>query len=198
MPSLQCVLLAAGEASRYGSPKQLVKIPRIGKSLLEYALSELPEDLPVTLVLGAHSEAVKNELVNIRRAGLTIVENENWAQGMGSSIRAGVGALGGHEVGGVLIAVVDQIVLTRACYSQLIRSWLLHPREVTCAYYANTRGVPAIFPSSQFHLLETLTPREGAKKILQKAERCVEVELPNAEYDIDTPADLERWMSRPS
>ena len=55
------VILAAGQSSRLGSPKQLLQFN--GKSLLQHSVDEaLQTNLPVIVVIGANGELIKNEL----------------------------------------------------------------------------------------------------------------------------------------
>ena len=63
--------------------------------------------------------------------------------------------------------------------------------RIVCAYYRGARGVPAIFPNRYFDSLVQLSGDQGAKGILQKAEdSLVEMDLPEAAFDIDTVEDL--------
>jgi nicotine blue oxidoreductase len=84
------LLLAAGAGRRYGMPKALVVDG--GRLLVERALATLREGgcAPVVVVLGAAADEV---LARADLSGATPVVNEDWASGMGSSLRAGLAAL---------------------------------------------------------------------------------------------------------
>ncbi len=190
---LHCILLAAGEAKRFGSPKQLAKVPESKLTFLEYSINQIPKNIPITLVLGAHSYVIRQSLADTVFSRCRLVENQNWAKGMGGSIRIGLSICESYA-DAVLIALVDQISLTENCYSKLIENWFANPNKINCAKYAQTQGVPAIFPKSYFQNLYDLEESQGAKKLLACSDQCRQVNLPNAEYDIDTQSALAKWQ----
>ncbi|MFN2153135.1 MAG: selenium cofactor biosynthesis protein YqeC, partial [Anaerolineales bacterium] len=84
------IILAAGEARRYGQPKQLLDwrgepfVRAVAKTALEAGLS------PVIVVTGAYS----NEVVSaVQDLSVQIVHNPEWQSGQASSVRAGLGPL---------------------------------------------------------------------------------------------------------
>ena len=84
--SLHVIVLAAGASTRFGSPKQLAQVH--GRPLLQLAVARAVEvaGQAVTVVLGANAA----ELVPLlRHTGASVVINREWAEGMGSSVRAG-------------------------------------------------------------------------------------------------------------
>src|SRR5580704_6298751 len=90
--SIHCIVLAAGGSKRFGSPKQLARID--GKPLLQATIAHATDSLgaAVTVVLGAHAaEIVETLLPN----SASVLINRNWQEGIGSSIRAGIGSLPG-------------------------------------------------------------------------------------------------------
>jgi CTP:molybdopterin cytidylyltransferase MocA len=94
------VVLAAGASSRLGEPKQLVELG--GERLLERAVRVAREAglSPVVVVLGCRAEEIQQ---GCNLEGASIVRNAGWAEGMGSSIRKGVAALGAESEGLVLM-----------------------------------------------------------------------------------------------
>ena len=98
------LLLAAGGGRRYGMPKALVE--RDGRLLVEHGLATLRDGgcAPVVVVVGAAADEVR------QRADLgdaTVVDNPDWAQGMGSSLRAGLAELAGTAAPAVTVLLVD-------------------------------------------------------------------------------------------
>src|SRR6266851_9784754 len=85
------VILAAGNSTRFGSPKQLVVhkglplVRRAAKAAIAAHTS------PVIVVLGANKSLVAAELTRLR--GVRTVVNEHWATGLASSLAAGLRAL---------------------------------------------------------------------------------------------------------
>src|SRR5437588_1746517 len=89
-PPAAGLLLAAGGGRRYGMPKALVE--RDGRLLVEHAAQVLRAGGcdPVVVVLGAAADEVRRRA---DLAGAIVVDNPDWADGMGSSLRAGLAAL---------------------------------------------------------------------------------------------------------
>src|SRR5215213_854940 len=84
------ILLAAGDSSRLGSPKQL--LVHDGRTLLQNSLqvAHASNAHPSVVVLGANADKIKKELDGL---DTQIVVNYDWQEGMASSIRCGVKAL---------------------------------------------------------------------------------------------------------
>ncbi len=172
------VVLAAGESKRLGEPKQLVRLGT--ETLLERAVRVGQEAgcSPVIVVLGASAASIEAEC---EFGDAVLVVNDDWAEGMGSSIRAGVSAL--PDADACVVMTCDMPAVT-AAHLQL----LMVSGEVTASTYAGRRGVPTYFPSAAFPLLMELHGDAGARDLLRSA-RCVE--LVGGELDIDTEEDLE-------
>jgi len=188
--TLQCLLLAAGNASRMGRVKQL--LPCKGKKLLEYTLEQLTStNIPIVLVLGANAELII-EQIKINRS----VVNTDWQAGLGTSIAFGVAQLD-HDCEAALIALADQVELTTEHYQQLINRWKENPELIVCAQYDGQPGVPAIFPRHYFSDLVALEGEKGAKAILQQnISTLLMVKIPQAKIDIDTLDDWQAWCNR--
>ncbi|MFM6993684.1 MAG: NTP transferase domain-containing protein, partial [Sediminibacterium sp.] len=113
------VIIAAGESKRLGLPKQLLLLDN--DSMLNRLIKMVQKavDFPIYLVLGANAEKIKAQLPN---TNLNIVENNEWQEGMGSSIRIGVQTVidSANKYDGVLILVCDQPYLSEAAIKDLI------------------------------------------------------------------------------
>jgi len=173
------IVLAAGASKRLGEPKQLVRLG--SETLLESAVRVAREAgcSPVVVVLGASAASIQ---VAPRLGNAIIVVNDDWAEGMGSSVRSGVGTL--RDVDACLVLTCDMPAVT-ASHLRL----LMAAGELTASSYAGRRGVPAYFPVGTFPLLMELHGDAGARDLLRSA-RCVE--LSGGELDVDTVEDLER------
>jgi molybdenum cofactor cytidylyltransferase len=173
------VVLAAGASKRLGAPKQLVRLGP--ETLLERAVRVAREAgcLPVVVVLGASAASIQaaSEL-----GDALVVVNEDWAEGMGSSIRVGLRVLADADA--CVVMTCDMPAVTCAHLRLLMASG-----EMTASSYAGRRGVPAYFPVGTFQLLLELHGDGGAKDLLRSA-RCVE--LSSGELDVDTVEDLRR------
>jgi molybdenum cofactor cytidylyltransferase len=177
------VVLAAGASTRLGEPKQLVKLR--GETLLARSLRVAAEAecSPVVVVLGAeHTRVIENSCF----VDVEIVVNENWIEGMGSSIRLGVRQLEtlARDARGVVLMTCDQPAVT-AQHLRLIAA----QNELKASYYEGRRGIPAYLPAEYFGRLTMLRGDVGARELLVDA-RCEE--LLHGELDVDTAGDLER------
>jgi molybdenum cofactor cytidylyltransferase len=181
------LVLAAGAASRFGSPKQLVRVG--GEALLQRAVSRATElgGHAVTVVLGAHAADLTPLL---RHSSATVLINRHWEEGLASSLRLGVSSLPG-STDAVLVTLADQAAITTFDLRRLAGAWRRQPDSVIAASYDGHTGVPAVFPRHAFAALLALRGDTGARAVLsQLADRVLRVPMPNAAIDIDTPEDL--------
>ena len=87
-PAVHAAILAAGPSTRFGSPKQLVRLA--GTPVLHEAIANaaMVAGHSVTVVLGAHASEVGPAL---RQSAVAVVVNRDWEEGLASSIRTAVG-----------------------------------------------------------------------------------------------------------
>ena len=198
IPATTAVLLAAGAGTRLGlGPKAL--LPFKGRTLVEVLADVLLDGgcREVVVVLGAAADAV--------RAGTdlgrhTVVENADWAGGMGSSFKLGLSRArdGDH----VLMALVDQPGLTPETVARLLRAH--RPGRVTAAAYMDEagtlrRGHPLLLDSAlRGGAAESATGDAGARHFLQAHPGLIDLVdctnpsrgEPSGGEDIDTPDQL--------
>ncbi len=192
------VLLAAGGSSRLGHPKQLVV--HEGKTLIRRAAeAALSLGGPVVVVLGAHREAIASELSGLP---VRLVVHPDWALGPGGSLTAGLAALLSAPealtpaVDAVLVMLCDQLRVGAAHLKALVATWRDTGAPVVASEYDGTRGVPALFARSVFDELASLSPEQGARGVIaHQPSRVVTVPLPGGDEDVDTPSDLARLKS---
>ena len=192
MPNIGAVILAAGESSRLGQPKQLVQFR--GKSLVRRIVDAATEAgfSPITIVLGSDSKKIEDELAG---TGVAIVKNENWRAGIGTSIRAGVQNLLSQapNLEAIVLLVCDQPFVDARVIKGLIELRQKTNKSIVASAYSGTLGVPALFDGSCFQELLALGNDTGAKSvILSKREGVAEFHFPEGTIDIDTTADLEK------
>jgi molybdenum cofactor cytidylyltransferase len=184
---LHAIILAAGASTRFGSPKQLVRVA--GRPLLHSAIAHAADvaGSAVTVVLGAHAAELTPLLTHSQAL---IVINRDWREGIASSIRTGVSRLP-PSCNAVLLMLADQAAVSAEDLKRLVSAWRRQPDYVVAARYGMTTGVPAVFPRSVFSDLAALRGDVGARALLQRnPDRVVRVPMASAAIDIDTPEDL--------
>jgi molybdenum cofactor cytidylyltransferase len=185
--ALHAIVLAAGASTRFGSPKQLVRLA--GRPLLHTVVTRAAEVTGNALIVVLGAQAAELAPLLKHSAG-TIVVNHEWREGLASSIRAGIAHLPAACTGAMLL-LADQAAVTADDLKRLAGSWRRQPQLIATAMYAGTIGVPAIFPRSSFRELAQLRGDAGARVLLRRnSDRLVRVAMESAAIDLDTPEDL--------
>jgi len=194
-PSVGVILLAAGPSSRLGQPKQLVEVDNecLVRRSARLALSLDPAF--VTVVTGCEAERIRAELEGLP---VGIVFNRNWAKGMGASINCGVRSMP-LGVDGVMIMVCDQWRLEASDLRRLQEAWLCDISRIFVAFWeegkAHISGPPVIFPRKLIPELKSMQESRGARQLIDRYMDIAEfVDMQNAAFDLDRPADLERIL----
>ncbi|WP_329199536.1 MULTISPECIES: nucleotidyltransferase family protein [unclassified Streptomyces] len=192
-PVIAGLLLAAGGGRRLGGrPKAL--LPYRGRPLVENAVRVLREAGcgPVHVVLGASAAEVRE------RAGLTgcvVVDNPDWTEGMGSSLRLGLHSLAGTDAAAALVSLVDQPGIGPAAVTRVLAAYR-SPTSLVAAAYDGKRGHPVLFGAARWSdIAKSATGDQGARVYLREhAEELTLVECADVAeaFDIDTPPDLAR------
>jgi molybdenum cofactor cytidylyltransferase len=184
------ILLAAGNSTRMGTAKQLLDFG--GKPLVRHAAESAQSSGcdTVVVVLGANEAEVRPALANL---DVEIVVNERWAEGMGTSIQAGLRALENRDIKGAILALSDQPFVTADFLRGLVDKHYQNGKPIVAAQYSGTAGVPVFFAREVFPLLMGLKPHQGCKGvILSHPLDALLVDCPEAAMDIDTPEDYAR------
>lgn len=186
------LVLGAGEAKRMGTPKQL--LPFAKTTLLAYCLNTAIEANlgRVYCVLGAHFQQTFQVVSTLKN--VSIIKNENWQNGLGSSITSGLkGILTFEEhIDFLLIVLADQPLIPANHFQQLMSLAERNAETTIATKYPKSLGVPAVFPRSVLPSLLNLKAEGGAKKILENSQNILGLEIDqNLLYDIDTPSDYQ-------
>jgi molybdenum cofactor cytidylyltransferase len=184
---LYAVVLAAGASTRFGSAKQLVRVA--GRPLLHMAVTRAAEVTGNALIVVLGSGAAQLAPLLKHTPG-SVVINQDWREGIASSIRTGVATLPA-ACRAVMLLLADQAAVTADDLRRLAGSWRKQPQHIAAALYGGACGVPAIFPRSSFRALTELRGDTGARALLRRnLDRVVRVPMPSAAIDVDTPEDL--------
>jgi len=197
MAKVGAIILAAGESSRFGQPKQLIQFG--GHTLIAGVIMAAKEAKcdPIIVVTGSDSAKIAPELKDEK--SISIIENTHWREGIGSSIRTGIQHLNkiAPDTKAVVLLVCDQPFVTGKIVSRLIKRWIVTSKPIAASSYANTLGVPALFGSSCFNELLRIENDHGAKSvILANPDRVTEMPFPGGASDIDSAQDYEFLIDR--
>lgn len=189
------IILAAGNSSRLGEPKQLLQFQ--GKSLIRHitgaALGAVGNN--VIVVTGSNSHLLEQELEEFP---CKLAFNANWQEGMSGSIKTGIQALQWHfpDIKGAILAVSDQPFVSPETFNALIHTHRATAKGIIASKYSESLGTPAFFAASYFPALLELTGAEGAKKLFKRYSDDVSTHsFPQGSIDIDTQEDYKRLIS---
>jgi len=187
------LLLAAGGGRRLGGrPKALLE--HRGHLLVEHAVAALRAAgcTPVHVVLGARADEVRKRAA---LPGCVLVDNPEWATGMGSSLRAGLASLRGAGAHAALVSLVDQPGVGPEAMTRVLAAYTSE-ESLAAASYDGTRGHPVLFGAAHWAgVAAGAVGDRGARDYLRAhgdtitLVECGDVAQP---YDIDTPSDLDR------
>ena len=184
------IILAAGPSSRLGTPKQnlVYENQTLLQRNIKVALATGCH--PVVVVLGANKDVI---LPTIDGQPIEVAYNDDWEEGMASSIRSGIAHLKKNhaKISSVILMLCDQPFVTTNILSQLIE--VSSNKSITACAYDKVVGPPVFFDSHYFAQLLLLKGNEGAKQLMLKHEAHITT-IPFAAggIDIDTMDDFER------
>jgi len=147
------VILAAGDSSRMGFPKQLAEYK--GKTILETVVETVTSNLDETVVVLGHENDTITEKLDFKES--TILINENWEEGIVSSIRTALFYLSeNNEIDSAMIFMADQPSVNNKIIDKLIKT-KKKDDEVVISKYRYKLNYPIIVPKYFWSKLELLT-----------------------------------------
>jgi len=186
--SVAFVLLAAGGGSRWDGPGHKL-LARVGSStVFEQALTHAAQGLPDEMIVVQGAV----DLSDTVRGRATILVNDVWTQGQGSSLALAIGHCRDMCHTSLVIGLGDQPWLDPGAWRAVASST---SRPIATARYDSGRSHPIRLDADVWPLLD-LTSDEGARALLRDRPELVEaVPCPGNPADIDTMGDLHRWSS---
>ncbi|MGH9211367.1 MAG: nucleotidyltransferase family protein [Acidimicrobiales bacterium] len=180
------IVLAAGGSTRFtasGGEGHKLLAPFMGWNVVGWAiLSAVSAKLAATYVVVG---AVEVPLIE----GATYVKNERWAEGLSSSLLAGVSAASREGHSAVVIGLGDQPLVVGDAWRQVSEA----TGRIAVATYDGRRGHPLRLDRRVWPLLPRGGEGGAALLIRRRPDLVVEVPCPGHPADIDTLSDLERW-----
>jgi nicotine blue oxidoreductase len=174
MGSVAAVVLAAGEATRFGAPKQRLLLPAVLERLGRSPVDE------IVVVAGAYElDPALTDAAPGRRT--RVVPCPDWDLGPGASLRCGLAALG-PEVEAAVVVLADGPRLSPASVARVLAAWRSHG-GVVAASYAGARGHPLVVARSGWDDV----PDAGLHERPARLVPCDDLGAPG---DVDEPGDL--------
>ncbi|MER5219213.1 nucleotidyltransferase family protein [Streptomyces flaveus] len=185
------LLLAAGGGRRLGGrPKALLE--HRGRPLVEYAAGVLLAGgcARVHVVLGARADLVRSRAV---LPGCILVDNAQWEEGMGTSLRAGLDSLAGTGARAAVVSLVDQPGIGPEAVARVLAAYDSEA-SLAAAAYDGVRGHPVLFGADHWPgIIATAVGDRGARAYLKAHDDAITLvecgDVAQA-YDIDTESDL--------
>lgn len=187
MLKIGCVVMAAGNARRFGENKLAAQLQ--GRSLILRALEAVPGELMERVVVVTQYPEVMRLAEEFHFAA---VHNPHPDYGISHTIELGLTGL--RDCDGVLFLVSDQPLLRRESVAALVETWKRQPDKIAALGHDGVRGNPCLFPARFFPELMELQEDRGGNTVIRRHEECLvllETE-PKELYDVDTVEALER------
>lgn len=184
--SAGCLLMAAGNASRFGENKLTARFD--GQSLFSLALAAIPKELFARVTVVSQYPALLEEAA---RTGFDTILNDRPQDGVSRTIRLGTQAMA--DCDGILYMVADQPLLRAGTVRRMVDVWRAHPECIAAAAHNGNRGNPCLFPARFFPELCALEADRGGSSVIRRHEDALLlVEAGERElFDCDTKRALE-------
>lgn len=189
------IILAAGMSSRFGTPKQLIKIGE--RTLIEIIVDNaLNSKLDhVVVVLGHAFEFLMQILSNrVQHSRLSIIENKEFRKGMSGSIHHALHSVQ-HDFPSAMFLLGDQPLIRGEMMDLMLDRFRSSDKDICIPVYQGRRGNPTIFSRRFYHHLFEIRGDVGGRRIIETYpyDVCVvEVDDPYVFTDIDELEDLEK------
>ncbi len=201
-PRVAVLVLAAGRSTRMGGPNKLLA-EADGRPLVVHAVEAAlaSQTVEVVVVLGHMADEVRGTIEKAvpTTSRLRFVVNPDFAEGLSTSVRAGVAALG-KDIDAAVVQLGDMPGVGPALLDRLMAAFSpVEGRSICVPTVAGKRGNPVLWARRFFPEIAKLSGDSGAKHLIgEHADLVCEVEMAGeaAVTDIDTPEALAAWRAR--
>ena len=176
-----------------GQPKQLLKFR--GTSLLRRAI-DTAQAVPAEQVIVVLGHAADQLLAEVEATSATVVINDQWHEGVSTSLRGGLAAVSA-EARGVFIYPADMPMVTPEALRELARRQQESGRPAAMSEARGVRGVPVFITRSLFPSLMIQEGDVGGAQYLRahpEAVEAVHFDDPDIMRDVDRPEDYTRLL----
>ena len=190
------IILAAGKSERmYGKNKLLEKVNEetLLKRIIDETLQTSVDDIIV--VLGHESKIVQNSLRNLP---VNFAKNENYENGISSSIKTGINSLQA-DIDGAIIILADMPKINCQHIDKIIKSYFAsNNQSIFVPVHKGKKGNPVLLDKSHFEEIKNLTGDIGAREIISfNKHKVKEIKINDTAifFDIDTEDELKEFRS---
>jgi CTP:molybdopterin cytidylyltransferase MocA len=172
---IAAVVLAAGAATRFGSPKQRLLLPDVLQALRATSVDD------IVVVAGAYP----------LEADARVVRCAEWERGPGASLRCGLAALP-EETEAAVVVLADGPHLSPAAVDRVVEAWRAGTGDVVAASYGGVRGHPVVLARAVWPQV----PDEGARALEPVLVECEDLGSPgDVDFADEVPGRLREETS---
>jgi molybdenum cofactor cytidylyltransferase len=201
-PKVAIVLLAAGRSTRMGGPNKMLAEAN-GQPLVVHAVKSAlaSQAVEVVVVLGHMADQVRPAIEKAvpPNARLRFTLNPDFAEGLSTSVRTGIGAVA-KEIDAAIVQLGDMPGVSSALLDRLMAAFSpVEGRSICVPTVAGKRGNPVLWARRFFPEIAKVAGDTGAKHLIgEHADLVCEVEMTGeaAITDIDTPEALAAWRAK--
>ncbi len=163
---ISAIVLAAGQSKRMNGDNKLIKKYN-KKYLINHIIGTLIKSKvnKIIVVLGFQSAKVRRIIVKNKK--INLVFNKNYKSGMASSIKTGLKRISKKNIG-FLIVQADMPLISKKIIDSLCYAARNSNKEIVAPIYKRNIGNPIGFKSSMIKILNKTKGESGAKKIIKK------------------------------
>ena len=195
--SVSALVLAAGTSTRLGRSKLLLDLG--GRSVIARVVEATlaSRAMETVVVLGHGAEVIAREIADFP---VMTVLNPDYASGMASSLRVGLGAVS-PEAEAALILLGDQPLVTPDVINRIIKAFETSGKPIVAPVYNGVQGNPVCFARAVFPALSAVRGDRGARAVVGDDPGRVEwvafeTDLPLKDLDVEEDYDaLRRYFS---
>ncbi|MCA0249059.1 MAG: nucleotidyltransferase family protein, partial [Proteobacteria bacterium] len=201
-PRVAALVLAAGRSTRMGGPNKLLADAK-GEPLVVHAVKAAlaSQAVEVVVVLGHMEDQVRPAIEKAvpPKSRLRFVVNPDFAEGLSTSVKTGIGTLGSN-IDAAIVQLGDMPGVGAPLLDRLIAAFSpVEGRTICVPTVGGKRGNPVLWARRFFPEMAKLSGDSGAKHLIgEHADLVCEVEMTGeaAITDIDTPEALAAWRER--
>jgi len=171
--AIAAVVLAAGEGSRFGGPKQRLLLPEVLARVAESPVDE------IVVVSGAYELELPENVATATR----LVHCPDWDVGPGATLRCGIAVLGA-DVEAAVVIMADGPRLSPEAVARVVAGWR-KTGGIVAASYGGDRGHPLVVGREEW----ANVPDAGLRARPARLVACDDLGAPG---DVDVPSDLPR------